>query len=235
MLFRTWPKPRVRAGGTQRSHVGVLLIDAVEAVPLSMLSTADARGAGFRSLAELRADIGDREGTLYRIRLHRSGPDPRVALRERSTLSTAEFDELVAKLEKLDRSSSRGSWTHQVLALLAQHPAVRAPDLAAARGMETKPFKLDVRKLKELGLTESLEVGYRLSPRGRALLAMLPRGKGRLPRLEPRRRSEAWHAAHPEPLADRDEQVRWHIAHARACGCRSVPAALVPLLPLTRR
>jgi hypothetical protein len=31
-------------------------------------------------------------------------------------------------------------------------------------------FKRDVRKLKELGLTESLEVGYRLSPRGAALL-----------------------------------------------------------------
>jgi ribosomal protein S19E (S16A) len=31
-----------------------------------------------------------------------------------------------------------------------------------------------VRKLKELGLTESLEVGYRLSPRGRALLDREP-------------------------------------------------------------
>ena len=31
-------------------------------------------------------------------------------------------------------------------------------------------FKRDVRKLKELGLTRSLEVGYELSPRGRAYL-----------------------------------------------------------------
>jgi hypothetical protein len=30
-----------------------------------------------------------------------------------------------------------------------------------------------VRQLKELGLTESLEVGYRLSPRGRAVLECL--------------------------------------------------------------
>jgi hypothetical protein len=37
-------------------------------------------------------------------------------------------------------------------------------------GREKHPFKLDVRKLKELGLTESLEVGYRLSPRGRAVM-----------------------------------------------------------------
>ena len=34
-------------------------------------------------------------------------------------------------------------------------------------------FKLDVRKLKRLGLTVSLEVGYELSPRGRAYLAHL--------------------------------------------------------------
>jgi hypothetical protein len=40
-------------------------------------------------------------------------------------------------------------------------------------GMETAPFKRNVRKLKELGLTESLEVGYRLSPRGQAFMKTL--------------------------------------------------------------
>ncbi|HEX7068738.1 MAG TPA: hypothetical protein VF295_11185 [Candidatus Limnocylindria bacterium] len=37
------------------------------------------------------------------------------------------------------------------------------------------PFKLDDRKLKELGLTESLRPGYRLSPRGESVLARLRR------------------------------------------------------------
>ena len=55
-----------------------------------------------------------------------------------------------------------------VLGLIADRPGTRAPDLAASLGRETARFKADVRKLKELGLTESLEVGYRLSPRGRA-------------------------------------------------------------------
>jgi len=49
-------------------------------------------------------------------------------------------------------------------------PRTRAGDLAAGMGMERRALKGNVRKLKELGLTESLEVGYRLSPRGRALL-----------------------------------------------------------------
>jgi Mn-dependent DtxR family transcriptional regulator len=57
-----------------------------------------------------------------------------------------------------------------VLRLIAERPAVRAGDLAAALGRETHPFKIEVGKLKRLGLTESLDVGYRLSPRGRAVL-----------------------------------------------------------------
>ena len=47
-------------------------------------------------------------------------------------------------------------------------------DLAASLGRERLSFKADVRKLKALGLTESLEVGYRLSPRGRAFLERSP-------------------------------------------------------------
>ncbi|HET9558634.1 MAG TPA: hypothetical protein VFS70_15950, partial [Actinomycetota bacterium] len=83
-------------------------------------------------------------------------------------------DELVARLARLDRASSHGPWTRATLELIASHPERRAGDLAAMVGREIQPFKTDVRKLKALGLTESLEVGYRLSPRGQALLAQLP-------------------------------------------------------------
>jgi hypothetical protein len=38
---------------------------------------------------------------------------------------------------------------------------------------------VDVRKLKNLGLTHSLEVGYRLSPRGIAYLRLTGRARGR--------------------------------------------------------
>ncbi|HJW62866.1 MAG TPA: hypothetical protein VJ849_05160, partial [Actinomycetes bacterium] len=63
--------------------------------------------------------------------------------------------------------------------LIGDQPGVRAGDLAGQRGRERHPFKTDVRKLKELGLTESLEVGYRLSPRGRALLSRLGEPRAR--------------------------------------------------------
>jgi hypothetical protein len=70
----------------------------------------------------------------------------------------------------MDASSRSGPWTRATLRAIGDNPGRRAPDLAAAFGRETLAFKRDVRKLKELGLTESLEVGYRLSPRGRAFL-----------------------------------------------------------------
>jgi hypothetical protein len=97
-----------------------------------------------------------------------AGPDPRIALRERAELDASEVEELDKRLARYD---ANGAWTRETLELIAAKPAVRAGDLATELGQERLPFKANVRKLKALGLTESLEVGYRLSPRGRAYLA----------------------------------------------------------------
>jgi hypothetical protein len=99
-----------------------------------------------------------------------------VELRERADLGADELEEVRARLARLDAASGRGPWTREVLQLIAERPEVRAADLAPLTGRERLPFKRDVRKLKELGLTESLEVGYRLSPRGRTVLDRLGRG-----------------------------------------------------------
>ncbi|MCU1665191.1 MAG: hypothetical protein QOI36_2353 [Pseudonocardiales bacterium] len=167
VVFRRWDGPRVRPGGTQRTAVGVLEFTAVEPVEVSALTSEDARAAGFADLPALR-QAQEGEGQLYRVRLRLAGPDPRVELRSQATLSAEERTELAGRLDRLDRASRSGPWTAAVLELIATNPGTRAPDLAARLGRETLPFKRDVRKLKELGLTESLDVGYRLSPRGRA-------------------------------------------------------------------
>jgi hypothetical protein len=49
-------------------------------------------------------------------------------------------------------------------------PATYSGLLANYLGISQAEFKPWVRKLKALGLTESLEVGYRLSPRGEKVL-----------------------------------------------------------------
>ncbi|MCW5549394.1 MAG: hypothetical protein KIT44_10575 [Opitutaceae bacterium] len=109
------------------------------------------------------------DGRLYRIRFRYAGADPRAALR----VNTLIDDLLVTKLARLDAAARGGPWTVRVLRLIAENPEERAADLSAKIGVDKTWFKLNVRKLKNLGLTESLETGYRLSPRGRALLKRL--------------------------------------------------------------
>ncbi len=44
----------------------------------------------------------------------------------------------------------------------------------------------------------------------------------------------AWHEGHPmPPRATLDQRVTWHVAHAKACGCRPMPASVIA--ELTRR
>ena len=171
LAFRRWARPRVRAGSRLRTGVGVIGVDGVEAVAASRISDGDARRAGFASRSDLLDDLSkQREGRVYRIALRVEGPDPRVALRERGGITDDELADIERRLERLDIASRHGAWTMRVLRLIRDRPAVRAGNLAPILGQETQPFKRDVRKLKELGLTESLEVGYRLSARGHAFL-----------------------------------------------------------------
>ena len=111
------------------------------------------------------------EGALYRIDFGALRPDPRVALREAATMTLTEGEAIRARLGRLDTATADGPWTRRALEAIRDCPGQRAADLCRAVGQERLPFKVNVRKLKALGLTESLEVGYRLSPRGAALLA----------------------------------------------------------------
>jgi len=167
VAFRRWRRPTVKAGGTLRTRVGVLAIESVEGVDPADVTAADARRAGADDREAVLSE-GPQDRPLYRVEFRLAGPDPRVALRRRRKVSAEERAEIDARLARLDAASRHGPWTRAVLRLIADNPGTRAPDLAASMGRETAAFKADVRKLKELGLTESLEVGYRLSSRGRA-------------------------------------------------------------------
>jgi hypothetical protein len=172
LAFRKWNRANAKAGRRVRFAGGYLMIDDVRIVDEAKLTKTDATRAGFDGVAALRAQLAEfGDGDLYRIELHWDGPDERVALREDDDLTDDEVAAIRARLAKLDKASTRGPWTATVLQLIAERPAVRAPDLAASLGLETLVFKRDVRKLKALGLTESLTIGYRISPRGLVLLA----------------------------------------------------------------
>jgi hypothetical protein len=169
LAFRRWRRPTVRSGSTLLTAAGQLEIRSVTPVELEAVTEAEAKLAGYAAKEELLAELGARRGTVYRIELGAMKPDPRIALRE-SAPDERELLEIRTRLDRIDAASSDGPWTLATLRVIRDHPAVRAAELCGLVGQELPRFKPNVRKLKNLGLTISLEVGYRLSPRGEAYL-----------------------------------------------------------------
>ncbi|MEV6771096.1 hypothetical protein AB0N05_21000 [Nocardia sp. NPDC051030] len=172
VLFRRWRKTQATPGQTYRTGAGRIVVDGMEIVTPRRIRSLDARAAGYKSVAAVLADLrGDADAPIYLLRIHLAeDADPREELAASDQLTDQDIAIITGKLGRMDASSPLGPWTLQTLRLINQFPATRAPDLAARLRRETDRFKVDVRKLKNLGLTHSLDVGYRLSPRGIAYL-----------------------------------------------------------------
>ena len=171
LAFRRWDRPRVVVGTRMRTAVGLIEVTSVEPVDEAAITEDDARRAGAASLDALRRGLAAEGGPAGVPRGPALGAARTRGSRCGSARHTdAELAEIRARLDRLDAASSIGPWTGQTLAIIDRSPEVRAPDLAAELGRDTPSFKRDVRKLKELGLTESLDIGYRLSPRGEAVV-----------------------------------------------------------------
>ena len=173
LIFRRWKKAGVKAGGTQMTQLGVIGIDTVEIVCLNDITDLDAREAGFAHREDLIADLYDRDEEIYKIRVYFAGEDPRKSLREKAKLTPKELADIIAELKKLDAGSKRGEWTQLYLQMIHDRPNTHAQILAESIGLDIPTFKPWVRKLKALGLTESLRPGYKLSPRGEKVLESL--------------------------------------------------------------
>ncbi|MDB4938736.1 MAG: hypothetical protein JWP87_5708 [Labilithrix sp.] len=173
LTFRRWQKPHVKVGGRYRCHpIGVLEVDDVKLVDAGAITARDAKRAGFPTrdaLLAYLAELGplDDATPVYRVELHHGGDGDRVQLALEAALSPEDVETIRGKLARMD---AKTPWTTETLALIEKHPQIAASKLAAKVGRETLPFKVDVRKLKKLGLTQSFEVGYEISPRGRAYL-----------------------------------------------------------------
>jgi hypothetical protein len=173
LIFRRWKKAGVKKGGTQMTQLGVVGIDDVKIVTEDEITDRDAEKAGFKSRDDLIVDLYDRKEDIYKVKVHWVGEDPRKSLRSNDKLSKKEIDEIIGKLLKLDQNSQRGNWTQLYLQMIHDQPNTHAQILAEQIGLTIPTFKPWVRKLKALGLTESLRPGYRLSPRGQKVLKAL--------------------------------------------------------------
>ena len=174
LAFRKWKKPTVRKGSRIKTEMAVVEILDISAITLEDITEQDVVNAGFSALDDLLRTLnGVAEGTVYKIKVRYYAEDPRIALRSRTALTEKDFEALKKKLERLDHYSKEGSWTIAVLTMIKNNPKLRAVDLAAMMGKEKDPLKINIRKLKNLGLTISHEVGYTLSPLGEHLLRKL--------------------------------------------------------------
>jgi hypothetical protein len=175
--YRRWAEARVVEGRIYRTNAGRIEIDSVREVNPDLIADTDAdvEAADRRNAKDVRRRLrGNDDWPTFLIKFHLvEGPDPREQLAAQSDLSPEDLADLTARLGRFDEFSNQGPWTTATLRLIQSKPATRAADLATELGRETAPFKLDVRKLKNLGLTHSLEVGYELSPRGTAYLKTL--------------------------------------------------------------
>lgn len=149
VTYRAWKRPQVKVGGRYRVGSTTVEVTAMDLVPRSTVP------------ADHHRWLGDAD-PVWRVDFHVVEPDPPTP--------PLPFDEIARRLDRLDRASGHGPWTRATLQLIRDHPAVVSTELAAMLGRERFAFKADVRKLKNLGLTESLDVGYRLSPLGAAYL-----------------------------------------------------------------
>lgn len=175
LTFRAWQKMLVKPGGRYRCHpLGVLEVDEVTLVRFGAIDDDDARRAGFTDRVELGSYIATRAAPdddlqLVRVRLHHGGDGDRVPLALIAELTDGERAAIAQALARLDQRGD-APWTSKTLQLIGKHPRSAASKLAAMVRRDTASFKADVVKLKKLGLTQSFEVGYEVSPRGVAFL-----------------------------------------------------------------
>jgi hypothetical protein len=167
VTFRSWTRAQAKVGG--RYRIGGMLIGAtdVRQVPASSITDDDARRAGAADRRALLSRLGGAD-PVWRIHFVFVGADDRIG--RRNDASPTNLQDVITKLARLDRN---GAWTRKTLQLIERYPGIVSSTLAEHAGQERPAFKLNVRKLKELGLTESLDIGYRLSPRGEAVVRQL--------------------------------------------------------------
>jgi hypothetical protein len=177
MTFRRWKRRQAVAGNRYRTAAGIIEVDSIDLVAADSITDAEARRAGHDSAAALVADLrGTKGDPVYRIAFHHiDEPDPRDLLAAADDLSDDDVAAIDTRLARLDAASSHGAWTMAVLEVIEANPERRAGDLAPMFDRPLQPFKTDVRKLKNLGLTVSFNPGYRLSPRGKAYLEAVRR------------------------------------------------------------
>lgn len=170
--FRNWKRPHAAVGGVYRLRPsGAVSVTGVRPVRLCDIEADDLRRSGFDSVADVAGFLKLPESASVTCVEFVLTDEPAG-----KPLPELSAEEVVTRLQATDRRSAT-PWTADVLALIRAHPATRAGDLAPRMGWETPAFKTNMRKLKRLGLTQSLETGYRLTELGQQVAVLMNDGR----------------------------------------------------------
>lgn len=174
VAFRKWVRPSVKESGTLLTPVGQLRIKSLITIRYEEINDDEILRAGYKNRSELDKELSFKEeGDIYRIEFELEKADPRIELRENANISDAEMSGILTKLKQFDSNGKVKNWTFRILKAVHDEPEKRAIEYATELGYEKQWFKLNIRKLKNLGLTISLTDGYKISPRGEAILKKL--------------------------------------------------------------
>jgi hypothetical protein len=174
LAFRKWQKAFVKSGSLLHTSIGLVEILKIETLNEKDITDKDALRAGFADRRQLlKSFTHNSAGTIFKISVSYHSADPRIKLREQTELSEQQFTDLKGKLERLDNHSKEGYWTRKILLTIKDNPNLHAVGIAKETGFEKEWLKLNVRKLKNLGLTISHNVGYELSPLGNRFIEKL--------------------------------------------------------------
>ena len=164
--YRSWKRAQVRTGGIYYLHpLGEIEVVSVEEA--AGIDADDLQHTGFTSREDLLKALGDSAGRrLFRVGFRFLGPRRKpVAPLDEQPVDDAAFERLERDLDRKDQRAGR-DWTRPLLTLIGDQPGASSAVLAEAMAMERMKLKQEVRKLKKLGLTISLETGYRVSKWG---------------------------------------------------------------------
>ena len=167
--YRRWKSPQAKVDGTYNIHpYGAILVTSISQLRLQDASIKDIQQSGFDSanaIAEhLKTSLNE---TVYCVHFRYIGTDA-VKQIDTGRLPTIELEAISIKLMRMNKTKL---WTHHALRLVRDQPAKRAADLAPILEMDLPTFKRNMRKLKNLGLTLSLETGYQITARGTQMIA----------------------------------------------------------------
>lgn len=174
LAFRNWQKASVKIGSLLHTAIGLIEIQDIEVVQDSDITDKDARNAGFADKKGLLRSLENKDtGKIFKISVSYHSADPRINLREQTELSEQEFEDLKKKLRRLDNYSRQGHWTEKILLTIKDNPNLHAIGIAKLTGFDKEWLKLNIRKLKNMGLTISHNIGYEISPLGEQFLFRL--------------------------------------------------------------